>query len=553
MKNIKLITLKMKNLILSFCFLISINFVLNAQNECKTLSPPPPSWIFNKTLKFTQATIINYRLNIFVHIIRSSNGVGLGTSILPTITSSLNSFYQNSGVQFNLMGSDFIDNDYYYLSLDDTKINQLFGINSHCNAIDIYVTGESTQWGYAGVAQGIPAKAYLIHGSYYTTTSLPHEMGHCLGLYHTHHGTVNEGGGDINQCPELVNGTNSTTCGDYISDTPADPNAWSSNSCVYIGTGHDANNQLYSPSTSNIMSYAYKPCRTTLTANQIDRIQNYMINSQILQNTVVSTLSGAPVLCTSDSYSINVIPSGCTISWNQSANITQVSAGDPNPCVFQKYSNGNGYINAVVSGCANYTLSIPVHTGPYSSSDYPISGPSSASCNSYVYYTIPVLNDVTNINWTWPSAWTYISGQNSPYLTLRTNNSGGAVMVGVSNKCGQSGSYAYKYTSVRCGYSLIVSPNPASEIVNISIIEPQSITPDSLLSYNMVSSTKNSLPNQNITYNVDIMDNMGILYFNTKVHSKLFTIPIQGLRNGNYLIIVSDGVNKFSTQLVVMH
>ena len=52
---------------------------------------------------------------------------------------------------------------------------------------------------------------------------ISHEMGHVLFLWHTHHGTYPEGG-DPNQCMELVDGSNSTICGDYISDTPADPN-----------------------------------------------------------------------------------------------------------------------------------------------------------------------------------------------------------------------------------------------------------------------------------------------------------------------------------------
>ena len=51
----------------------------------------------------------------------------------------------------------------------------------------------------------------------YATSTVAHEMGHCLGLYHTHNGT-----GDNNGTPELVNGSNSSTAGDYITDTPAD-------------------------------------------------------------------------------------------------------------------------------------------------------------------------------------------------------------------------------------------------------------------------------------------------------------------------------------------
>lgn len=49
-------------------------------------------------------------------------------------------------------------------------------------------------------------------------TTVSHEIGHCLGLYHTHHGTFSAEGGT----PELVNSSNSATAGDYIIDTSAD-------------------------------------------------------------------------------------------------------------------------------------------------------------------------------------------------------------------------------------------------------------------------------------------------------------------------------------------
>ena len=51
------------------------------------------------------------------------------------------------------------------------------------------------------MAQGIPSIACAIHGWYYSSSTI----GHCLGLYHTHHGTdPNDGGGT----PELVDGSN---------------------------------------------------------------------------------------------------------------------------------------------------------------------------------------------------------------------------------------------------------------------------------------------------------------------------------------------------------
>ena len=267
-----------------------------------------------------------------------------------------------------------------------------------------------------------------------------------------------------------------------------------------------------------------------------------------------SAISGPPLICTAESYSVNNVPSGATITWStQSSNITVASGQqNSNPCSFQKVSNGNGTIDAAItSGCENYTLTFQVHTGPYSSSDYPISGPSSAQCLSYVYYSIPTLSGVTSINWTWPSGWTYVSGQNSAYLALRTGTSGGTVAVGVNNTCGQSGSYATKYTSVygSCGYSLIISPNPASDVVNVTIQEPQLSETDSTAT--MLSSE--GLSNKSAVYKFIIADNMGVVYSSFNKNSKSFTLSVQNLKNGNYILIATDGVNKFSAHLIVMH
>ena len=79
---------------------------------------------------------------------------------------------------------------------------------------------------------------------------IAHEMGHCLGLFHTHHGTaINdyaEGGN-----PEYVNGSNSLQAGDFIEDTPADPCEWDIWG-RYCGTGTDANGDIYNPSPINL-------------------------------------------------------------------------------------------------------------------------------------------------------------------------------------------------------------------------------------------------------------------------------------------------------------
>lgn len=279
MKRNKNLTVRIIGTMLLLC-LFTLSFKAKSQNECGTPASTPPLWLFDSSLKSLERVSSNYIVNIYVHIVRSSSGSGFGSGIANEILNDLNNYYSGTGIQFNLKGSEFIDNDQYYIQLTSLEASSLFSENPHTNAIDIYVLGQSTTWGYAGLAQGIPATAFIVHGNFYNKSSLPHEMGHCLGLYHTHHGTVYEGGGG-NQCSEYVDGTNSSTCGDYIADTPADPNMW--NGCIYIGTSTDAHGDKYVPDPSNIMSYAGKTCRTNFTNLQKNRIHDFINNTSSLQ------------------------------------------------------------------------------------------------------------------------------------------------------------------------------------------------------------------------------------------------------------------------------
>lgn len=81
----------------------------------------------------------------------------------------------------------------------------------------------------------------------------PHELGHCLNLLHTH---------STSNGIEYINGSNCSTAGDLVCDTPADPELNSTNvdsSCNYFGGGG------YNPLTNNIMSYSPFGCREHFT------------------------------------------------------------------------------------------------------------------------------------------------------------------------------------------------------------------------------------------------------------------------------------------------
>lgn len=108
--------------------------------------------------------------------------------------------------------------------------------------------------------------------------SIPHEMGHYFGLFHTFES------GD-----ELVDGSNCDTSGDFICDTPADPGDPDTNppetlintQCRFIAPLTDANGEFFDPDVGNIMSYYGCDC-DRFSFGQYLRMANTYLSSPTL-------------------------------------------------------------------------------------------------------------------------------------------------------------------------------------------------------------------------------------------------------------------------------
>ena len=308
-------------LLSTILLLLSLKLCVFSQDFCTTNSDIPDFLQSIPSDQYVSSRSTDYYVvRVFFHIIRRADGTG-GQSLLEAnkAFNILKSDYQYYGICFELLGIDEILNDNYYNGkIDFTCKNDIsdcdgdgkfdnFHPNSHPDAIDIYLFANDKL--NLGLAAGIPSSALVLGGTAYnmnivTSYVISHEVGHCLGLYHTFHGLCESG------CAELVNGSNCSICGDFVCDTPADPQIHNvdQNTCLWNNitcdiSNKDANGDLYNPRTDLIMAYIAPNCMLHHTFGQIERMKAIIANSSILQNVIVpNTLALAGALKMYDDY-----------------------------------------------------------------------------------------------------------------------------------------------------------------------------------------------------------------------------------------------------------
>ena len=219
---------------------------------------------------------------IFVkaHVVRSDNGSGGMTAVqVQESIHDANLLFDQVGFQFELLDDIvFIDNS----SLTDLSTADIQTIHSSVapqveNAVNIYFGADLGPCGAATTNVDQNGLAYIkMQNSCATNpisyTTVGHEFGHFFGLLHTH---------DTQYGQECVDGSNCSTAGDRICDTPADPDLTFSvssfPSCSFIPNAshpEPCGGSEWSPDTTNVMSYAItssgdRRCRTLFTPQQI--------------------------------------------------------------------------------------------------------------------------------------------------------------------------------------------------------------------------------------------------------------------------------------------
>ena len=266
-----------------------------------------------------------FYIKVYPHVIRRLDGSGgQPDEAITAAFAQLAADFNPHNIYFvrvcDVINLPVPDEDYLSVTYCELFLNPLY---RHSDGIDIFFGPEDHQ--YIGGFALISGNALWVSGTWPIGEGQPwnipvspvisHEMGHCLGLWHTFHGTMPEtdfdcqgNSVDPDMCCELVNGSNSQSCGDYVKDTEADPSFWTQIATItppciggiywqHINQGSncmtvdpttferfDSNNELYTPILENTMSYNQSLlCYTGFTLGQGERMRQIISISPVLQ------------------------------------------------------------------------------------------------------------------------------------------------------------------------------------------------------------------------------------------------------------------------------
>lgn len=284
--------------------LLIVAFSGYGQASCATHYSPDPYFDPIAYQEFERAYYSREKSNEIIEIpfnariVRHTDGTGgLKPDLLEGIIDTMNARFEEMNVKFVACGSpQFVDVDEFYdfdrnryaESLATYNIENtlnIYFINKILND-DVFLCGYAT-FPWSDLEYVVVKNSCALNGS-----TLAHEVGHYLGLLHTH---------ETARGNELVDGSNCSFTGDEVCDTPADPRLGAGNvdnNCKYTGNTRDLNNDRYKPDPSNLMSYSLKACRNNFTSGQQARMAFYLqrdrnhLACNISTSTVENTLEG---------------------------------------------------------------------------------------------------------------------------------------------------------------------------------------------------------------------------------------------------------------------
>ena len=489
-------------------------------------------------------------INVFFHIVKKTDGSGgFNVSNVDLIVNDLNEFYNPHNIYIHKQGVDFINNSYYY-DLPSIGFNGLIGQNNVTNAINFYLVNSAP---YQGRAEDIPSKNLVVSNSFALSPTSSHELGHCLNLWHTHHGSGNCG--DTLGCAEAISGVNWSTCGDFVMDTPADPciqNQLNSN-CEYVGGGG------YTPDTANIMSYG-GICRNRFTSGQGERMLSAILGSSLLQQVIstsceFATLTGDDFICSNSSSTYLLCNAGNNVIWNVSSNLNIVSSSNSSITVQPLNSNtsASGFIEAILPNQIkrkNIWIGKPnILVAKFDSGELLSHGNTNNVFKTAQIKTNITVGGANSVTWSKVSSshvTTWSQQGNDVSFYLWATNHTATFKVTITNECGTfSRNYSFKAkicsgNNDPCDPSFTISQNPVDDDIEIIMIPAPC---DPVLSKNGTDLKR--INNSSAT----LYDLYGKQMVSKKPADGFMNI--QNIKSGVYILIITNDDFKKSYRILV--
>lgn len=306
--------------------------------------------------------------------------------------------------------------------------------------------------------------------------------------------------------------------------------------------------------------------------------------SNKITTTNVSITGGKLVCSAGSTFTLSCgTPKSFTVTWSCSPNISLPANPTAYPITLTANGNGPGYVKATLNfldGTSQELAQYPVWVGvpaaitSISSSQF---APGPGTSHTYTvsqfgayFYAWPFQGDVNPPDPVKPDAygatsylWTCSS---EAVFTQASNNLGRRYTRGIfSNPCScvitaqainACGSVQYPQSIyVTATGTLKVSPNPASSTVTVSIITPETVAKAPAAASDAKYTAKSAIASTptNGNYNVRIMDMSGVVRLAIKKAGKAFTIPVDKLQDGVYILEVSDGQYTQTEKLLIQH
>lgn len=246
-------------------------------------------------------------IRLALHNVNRTDGTGGNDwAAIRNVVQGLTDFFNPHNICFTVVFENDINNDTYFNinSFSGSPWSSLIEEDRVENAINVYFVrnangGRATGFLFGDDFQTVSLANTVIGGdgitySAFNSAILAHEIGHCLGLFHTHQRNLNSNNIFIREnIPRTGASANCTTEGDLLCDTPADPglristaNVDDETSCRYIG-GAVWDGFSYAPDTRNVMSYTLPTCMELFTLEQGNRMRNFILLDVVLDNFVI--------------------------------------------------------------------------------------------------------------------------------------------------------------------------------------------------------------------------------------------------------------------------